>query len=222
MRGVWPSAALEFLRKLEENNDSDWFRANRQRYDHYLLAPARALAEQLSELGEPRYFRPYNDLRFRPGPPLKEHVAFALGYGGAGGYYVQLSLDGLIVAAGLWRPASDQLERFRAAIDEARTARAFEAAVAAAEAAGLSLADPALKRTPRGYRADHPRSERLRLKELTIRHHHRLGPWLHQPSCDAKITSELRCARPLVDWLHKHVGPSSRNGRPGGQERASR
>jgi len=222
MRWMWPSAALGFLRELEANNDSDWFRANRQRYDDYLLAPARALAEQLGELGEPRYFRPYNDLRFRPGPPLKEHVAFALGYGGAGGYYVQLSLDGLIIAAGLWRPASDQLERFRAAIDKDRIARAFEAAVAKAQAAGLSLAEPGLKRPPRGYRADHPRSERLRLKEITVRRHHPLGPWLHQPGCDARITSELRGARPLVDWLHQHVGPSRRNGSARARQRAIR
>jgi len=42
---MWPPAALDFLRELEANNDSDWFRANRKRYEVDLLGPARALAE---------------------------------------------------------------------------------------------------------------------------------------------------------------------------------
>ena len=43
---MWPPEALEFLRDLEANNDRDWFKANRARYDAHLLEPARALAEQ--------------------------------------------------------------------------------------------------------------------------------------------------------------------------------
>ncbi len=39
----FPPAALEFLRELEDNNDRDWFKANRARYDELLLGPARAL-----------------------------------------------------------------------------------------------------------------------------------------------------------------------------------
>lgn len=115
---MWPPAALGFLRELEANNDRAWFKANRRRYDEALLAPARALAERLSDLGTLHFFRPYNNLRFRPGPPLKEQLGVAIGYGAAGGFYFELSLDGLLVAAGLHHPQSDQLERFRAAIDD--------------------------------------------------------------------------------------------------------
>ena len=59
-------------------------------------------------------FRPWNDTRFHPGPPIKEQLGLAVGYEGAGGFYVELSLDGLLVAAGLHHPAPDQLERIRA------------------------------------------------------------------------------------------------------------
>ena len=101
----WPPEALEFLGELEANNDRDWFKANRARYDERLVAPARELAEQLADLGRPHLFRPWNDTRFRPGPPIKEHVGLAIRYEGAGGYYVELSLDGLLVAGGLYMPA---------------------------------------------------------------------------------------------------------------------
>jgi uncharacterized protein (TIGR02453 family) len=208
---MWPPEALEFLSELEANNDRDWFKANRPRYDEYLLGPTRELAEKLSDLGEPHFFRPYNNTRFRPGPPLKEHIALAFGlpHGGAGGFYFSLSLDGLITAAGMHDPAPDQLERFRAAIDDEGKARAFERAVKTAARGGMALPVPQLKRAPRGYPMDHPRLERLRLKRITVHHRHELGPWLHEPACDERIRSDLNAARPLVKWLTDSVGPSS-------------
>jgi uncharacterized protein (TIGR02453 family) len=207
---MWPPEALEFLRDLEANNDRDWFKANRGRYEAHLVEPARQLARQLEDLGEPHLFRPYNDTRFHMRPPIKEQLGVAIGYGAAGGYYVELSLDGLLVAAGLHQPAPDQIERFRTAIDDGRRAAAFERAVKTAGAAGLTLADPELKRAPRGYPPDHPRIDRLRLKELTVHRRHPLEAWLHRPACGELIRTELGAARPLVSWLAKHVGPSQR------------
>jgi uncharacterized protein (TIGR02453 family) len=207
---MWPPEALEFLRDLEDNNDRDWFRANRGRYDAHLVEPARELVADLGGLGEPRFFRPYNDTRFHMRPPIKEQLGMAIGYGGAGGWYVELSLDGLLVAAGLHRPASDQIERFRAAIDDGRRAAAFERAVRTAAAAGLELSEPELKRAPRGYPQDHPRADRLRLKDLTVHRRHELEPWLHRPECVERIRTELESARPLVAWIGRHVGPTER------------
>ena len=207
---MWPPEALEFFRDLEDNNDSDWFRANRRRYDEHVLAPARELAEKLSDLGAPHFFRPYNNLRFRPGPPLKEHLGVAIGYGAAGGFYFDLSLDGLLVAAGLYHPAPDQLERFRGAIDDDRRARGFERGLSAAKRAELAATEPELKRAPRGYPADHPRVDRLRMKQLTVSRRHPLEPWLHEPTCDERVRSEMVAARPLVKWLAETIGPSTR------------
>lgn len=211
---MWPPDALEFLRELEANNDREWFKANRARYDESLIAPARELAERLGHLGQPRFFRPYNNLRFRPGPPLKENLGVAIGYGAAGGFYFDLSLDGLLVAGGIYHPESDQLERFRAAIDDRRKAAAFERSVGRAEQAGLSLGEPELKRAPRGYPPDHPRLKRLRLKRVTVSRRHPLEPWLHEPLCDQLVQSELEAARPLVKWLAGTVGPSTRPRQP--------
>ena len=207
---MWPPEALEFLRELEDNNDSDWFRRERHRYDRYLVAPAREFVVKLGDLGAPRFFRPYNNLRFRPGPPLKEHLGVAIGYGAAGGYYVELSLDGLLVAGGLHRPAPDQLERFRLAIDDERKALGFTRGIARAERAGLTATEPALKRAPRGYPMNHPRIDALRMRDLTVTRRHPLEPWLHQPACDERIRAQLVAARPLVVWLAETVGPSTR------------
>jgi uncharacterized protein (TIGR02453 family) len=205
---VWPPAALEFLRELEDNNDREWFRSNRARYDELLLAPTRALAEKLERLGPPHFFRPYNNTRFRPGPPLKEHIAASVGAGPAV-YYFQLSLDGLVLGAGLWHPETDQLDRFRAAIDDRRRASRFERAVGTAESGGLSLVEPELKRAPKGYSPDHPRIERLRLKRLAVSRRDPLRRWLHTRDCDRRIQAQLEAARPFVTWLNENVGPTT-------------
>jgi uncharacterized protein (TIGR02453 family) len=205
---MWPPEALEFLRELEDNNDRDWFRANRARYDEHLVEPARALAERLAHLGAPRLFRPYNDARFGNRPPIKEQLGLAIGYTGAGGWYVELSLDGLLVGAGLHHPAADQLDRFRQAIDQPRRAKAFERALQATRGAGLEMIEPVLKRAPRGFTPQHPHIEHLRRKHLTVFRRHALQAWLHEPACTDRIVTELESAQPLVGWLAKHVGPT--------------
>lgn len=201
---MWPREAVEFLRELEDNNDRDWFKANRTRYDELLLAPTRALTEKLGHLGPPHFFRPYNNTRFRPGPPLKEHIAASIGEGPAV-YYVQLSLDGLVLGAGLWHPESDQLERFRAAIDDNRRAAGFERAVTEAGSAGLSLVEPELKRAPKGYAPDHPRIDWFRLKRLAVHRHDPMRRWLHTHECDKRIRTQLETARDFVEWLNANV-----------------
>lgn len=203
----YPVEAIEFLRDLEDNNDRDWFKANRARYDDFVLAPTKALGEDLADLGRTHTFRPYNDTRFHQRPPLKEHVGLAIGYEGAGGWYVELSLDGLLIAAGLHNPAPDQVDRLRKAVDDGRKAGSLRKALAAAEGAGLEPGEPDLKRIPRGYPPDHPRAELLRRKRIVVTRRHDLAAWMHKPAAGKRIRSELDAAGPLVRWLRAHVGP---------------
>ena len=208
----FPAGALDFLRELEDHNDRDWFKANRRRYDELVVAPVRALGDELEAagLGRAHMFRPWNDTRFRPGPPVKEHVGLAVGYEGAGGFYVELSLDGLLVAAGLHNPAPDQVERMRRLVADGRSAAPLSKAIAAAESAGLSLNEPDLRRAPRGYPADHPRIELLRRRGLTVSQRHGLAAWIHRPAAGRRIRGELDAAAPLVRWLRERVGPTDK------------
>ena len=206
----FPPEALEFLTELEANNDRDWFKANRARYDELLVAPATMLGEDLSDLGTPKLFRPWNDTRFHAAPPIKEHVGLAVGYEGAGGFYVELSLDGLLIAAGLHSPASDQVERMRVAIDKPRMAASLRKAIGVAEAAGLELNEPDLVRGPRGYPVDHPRMDLLRRRRLVVAKRHSIARWVERPAAGKRIRDQLDAAAPLVRWLRSHVGPSGR------------
>lgn len=207
----FPPGAIDFLRELEANNEREWFKANRARYDELLVAPARALGEDLAPaFGRPHLFRPWNDTRFHPGPPIKEQLGLAIGYEGAGGFYVELSLDGLFVAAGLHNPAPDQVARIRRLVDDGRTAATLARAIGIAAAGGLALNEPELRRAPRGFPLDHPRIELLRHRALTVSQRHPLAGWIHRPAAGARIRRQLEAAVPLVRWLRERVGPTER------------
>ena len=209
----FPRAAITFLKDLEENNDREWFKANRSRYDDHLVAPALALGNDLKRFGTVKLFRPYNDTRFHAKAPIKEHIGIPFGMAGATGYYVELSLDGLLIAAGMYRTEPDQVARLREAVADARKGPALTRALAKAQDAGLTLGEPDLKRVPRGFDADHPRADLLRHRRMVVHHREvKPGKWLHTPEAGERIAAWFKAATPTVKWLRDHVGPSQTGG----------
>ena len=80
---------------------------------------------------------------------------------------VQLSARGLGAGGGYYHLASEQLIRYRAAVDDDRTGGELVAIADELEALEIDVAGPdALKRSPRGYPADHPRAALLRQRGL--------------------------------------------------------
>jgi len=109
----FPAEALEFYRRLEEDNSKSFWQANKATFESAVKAPMSALCDDLAEFGPFHLFRPYNDLRFaKDRPPYKTAQGAYGEREGGSGYYVQLSSDGLLAAAGYYAMAKDQLERF--------------------------------------------------------------------------------------------------------------
>jgi uncharacterized protein (TIGR02453 family) len=207
----FPPAFLEFFAGLEGDNSKAYWQARKDVYDAAVRAPAESLASDLGEeFGPVHLFRPYRDLRFTPDKrPYKENVAMSAYDGSGGGYYVSISTEGVHLGGGCWRPAPDQLERWRRAVDDPATAKALQEVLDHLAQAGLPFqSQEALKRMPRGYDADHPRADLLRLTSLTAGTSHELGPWLHDSRCLAQIQEDWRHLRLLDEWLGRHVGPS--------------
>ena len=168
------------------------------------------LADLADEFGEGRIFRPNRDVRFSADKsPYKTSIAATL----AGGGYVQLSAAGLGAGNGMYMMASDQLERFRAAIDAEKTGRALVDLVDATRATGAEVtARESLKTAPRGYPKDHPRIELLRQKGLIVWREWPVAAWLSTRRAETRVVDLLRSSRPIVGWLDEHVGPSTLEG----------
>lgn len=204
----WPEEALDFFEGLEADNSKTYWTANKAIYDELVRAPMDALlAELRKEFGEGKVFRPYRDMRFSADKsPYKTHMGATLAKGG----YVQLSAEGLMAGSGMYVMASDQLERFRAAIDDNRTGRALEQVVAKLRKAKIEVsAHDALKTAPKGYAKDHPRIELLRLKGLISWQSWPVGAWLGTAKAKDRVVSFLRASKPLTTWLDRHVGVST-------------
>lgn len=176
---------FDFLRDLRANNDRDWFKANKARYEDVARDPvlrfiddsAEPLASITSEVrADPRpvggsLFRIYRDVRFsHDKSPYKTHIGAQFRHRRAKdvhcpGYYLHLEPDQVFVAAGIWRPDGPSLKTLRAAMDSSQ-----EEWLALRDAPHFQehfhLAGDSLKRPPKGYTADHPLIEDLKRKDL--------------------------------------------------------
>ncbi|HVE98700.1 MAG TPA: DUF2461 domain-containing protein [Mycobacteriales bacterium] len=205
----WPQAALTFFEGLEADNSKSYWTSHKDVYDVAVRAPMETLVAELGgEFGPATLFRPHRDVRFSADKsPYKTQVAAVLGDTGSGAFYVQLSADGLMTGAGLHVMTPGQVARLRGAIDDDRSGTALGAIVSSLVGSGFEVGGDALKTAPRGYPRDHPRIELLRYRSCFVLRPHPPATWLHAARAADVVRADWRSARPLVDWLHAHVGP---------------
>jgi uncharacterized protein (TIGR02453 family) len=200
----WPVEAVEFYDGLEVDNSKAYWQRHKAVYERSVEAPMDELLTELTgEFGPGRIFRPYRDVRFSADKsPYKLNCAAQLPGG-----YISFSADGLFVGSGLYMPDAAQLQRYRAAVDEERSGTELESIVATLRADGYDVgAHDLLKTAPRGYAKDHPRIELLRHKGLVMSRSWPVDAWLHTGQAKDRVITCLRAARPLADWLARHVG----------------
>ncbi|MGZ5354338.1 MAG: DUF2461 domain-containing protein [Actinomycetota bacterium] len=203
----WPAETLEFFEGLEADNSKSYWQEHRDTYDGAVRGPMEELLEELApDRGEGKIFRPYRDIRFSADKtPYKTHIGATIGDG-----YVQLSADGLGAGSGMWEMATDQLERYRGAVDDDRSGRALVDLVATARKVGLDVTGHGvLKSAPRGYPRDHPRIELLRYKGLIAWKQWPVAPWLGTRRAKDRVVEFLDRSKPLTEWLSRHVGAST-------------
>lgn len=201
----WPERALTFYEGLEADNSKAYWSDHKEIYERDVKAPMLALLDALSpEFGDGRLFRPYRDIRFSADKsPYKTSVAAMIGAG-----YVSLSADGLLAGMGTYHMTPDQLARYREAVAAERPGTRLEAVVAELRGSKHDVhALEVLKTAPKGYPADHPRIELLRLKGLVTSKSWPPAAWLHTAAAQTRIVAVFRAAAPMVEWLDDHVGP---------------
>jgi uncharacterized protein (TIGR02453 family) len=202
--GGWPAEALDFYEGLEADNSKTYWTANKSAYDELVLAPMTALMQEMEpEFGEFKIFRPYRDVRFSADKtPYKTQIAARIGAG-----YVQLSVDGLAAGAGYFHLMTDQLARYRDAVNDDKTGAELEQIIAAASKKAIGvIGREMLKTAPRGYAADHPRIGLLRHKGLVTWRQWEVEPWLGTAAAKKRLVDFFRASVPLVEWLNRNVG----------------
>jgi uncharacterized protein (TIGR02453 family) len=207
----WPREAIDFFVGLEADNTKAYWTAHRPMYEQAVRGPMLELSAAVAdEFGPLHVFRPYRDVRFsRDRSPYKVNIGAVTEGEGGEVYYVALSTTGLLAASGYHQLASDQLERYRSALDDDRDGAHVLEVVRTLEAEGYTIgASSELKTAPRGFSRDHPRVRLLRLKGLTAARTFEPGSWLGTAEALERITSTWRRCAEMNQWLNRHVGPS--------------
>lgn len=124
---------LQFFRELAANNDRDWFKAQKKRYESSVKRPFNELIALLIDrisaidptlLCSPNeaIFRIHRDVRFSADKsPYKTHAAALIAPGGRKGMhlpgvYLQFGPEHARLYSGVYQPDKDQLYRIRSAI----------------------------------------------------------------------------------------------------------
>jgi uncharacterized protein (TIGR02453 family) len=126
-------AFLDFFRDLSANNATEWFQANKKRYESDVKQPFEAfVSEMIARIAkvepesaiEPKdaIFRINKDTRFsKDKSPYKTFVSANISqYGRSNkaypGFYFQLSHTGIEIFGGAYMPEKDELQRLRTLI----------------------------------------------------------------------------------------------------------
>ena len=216
--------SLAFLEELAANNNREWFKENKSRYEEQVLDVAlrfiQSMQDPLHELA-PHFvaqptrmggslMRVYRDTRFSKNKlPYKTNIGIQFRHEKAKnvhspGYYVHIDPDQIFLAAGMWRPESDPLRGIRERI-AAKPAEWKRAVGDKAFRRHFSLGGESLTRPPRGFDKDHELIEDIKRKSFIAVKDMDRDDCL-SPQFQRRVETAFRAAEPYMRFLCKAVG----------------
>jgi uncharacterized protein (TIGR02453 family) len=223
----FPKELFAFLTELGANNNREWFEANKDRYLQYAKEPTIGFVVAMKDglanispsyIADPRsnggsMFRIYRDTRFSPDKrPYKENVGCQFRHSAgkdahAPGFYVHLQPGACFAGGGIWKPPTPVLARIRTHID-ARREEWMRIKTYLAEDGELSeIQGDRSKRPPRGFSADHPLVEDLKLKWIFVRSSFSDGE-VTSPRFIEQVESVFERLTPFMRFINEALGLS--------------
>jgi uncharacterized protein (TIGR02453 family) len=210
----------KFFKALAKNQKREWFAKHKDEFETGWHAPMKSLLAEVREgldkayrycdLDEPKVFRIFRDVRFsKDKSPYKTHIGGHLAIVRKGkapevpmALYLHVGVGQRFAAAGHYMMDAPSLARFRAAVVDKDRGKELDRIVARLRKSRFTTgAHETLKRVPKGFDADHPRAELLKMKGLVVTFPtiprgvltaRKLLPWL---------VGMGKQAAPLVEWL---------------------
>jgi len=215
---------LAFLDELSSNNNRDWFKENKGRYEEQVLDVALQFIQSMQDplAGIAPHFvaqatrtggslmRVYRDTRFAKNKsPYKTNIGIQFRHEQAKnvhapGYYVHIDPQQVFLGVGMWRPEAEPLrairERISAKPGEWRRAVGDKAFKRHFELGGESLSRP-----PRGFDKNHELIRDIRRKSfIAVKNMDKTDAL--SPQFQRKVETAFKAGTPYMRFLCRAVG----------------
>jgi len=217
------ASSIKFLKKLKKNNDKSWFDIHRKQYEYakeefaqfvQLLIDKHSINDKSIAALKAKecMFRINRDVRFaKDKSPYKTNLGASINKGGKksmlAGYYFHFEPGHSFAGGGMYMPLPDDLRKVRQEIDynldvfkKITGSKKFKSVYGALDRSE----EYTLSRVPKGYEADNPAAEYLKLKSFIA----------FVPLTDADLTSKtlvkktlnaFETLQPLLNFLNAAV-----------------
>lgn len=168
----FPKEGLELLLDIEINNNKEWFEANRDRHERYIVSPNKEFIEELGEelqvlvpsihaipKTNKSLFKIYRDSRFHLSEPIKTKIGIIFWQGGghrmqSSSFYMHYSNDEIFVASGIRNLKPPLLSAYRSYIQHDEAREELHQILQELQSKGYQIPEPHFKRCPRDMNCD--------------------------------------------------------------------
>lgn len=170
----FPKEGLLLLDDIALNNSKEWFEANRDRHDRYIVTPNRAFVSEMAEhlqilvptinaipKTNKSLFRIYRDARFHLDEPIKTKIGLIFWQGGghriqSSAFYMHYEVDEVLWAGGIRWFKPPLLSTYRDYIQNPQRREELHNILTNLHSKGYSIPQTHYKRYPAGFDADMP------------------------------------------------------------------
>ncbi len=215
--------ALQFLKDLIQNNNTEWMHSNKKRYEEYkkdyhnfiasILTEMKVIDSKLDPLEIKNCtFRINRDIRFsKDKSPYKTNMGVWMTQNksnkNAPGYYIHYEKGNSFIAGGLWMPEPEALKKIRKEIyffyediheilTEKNCVNEFKEL--------SSDENNVLKKVPKDFDSKHPSVELLKLKSFTASQKIEDSLFADK-EFSSIISKKLALLKPLNDFLYRAI-----------------
>ncbi len=201
---------LSFFKKLEKNNNREWFELNKPEFKR-IEAEVKHFGQQLKEALEAtehidrvKLFRVYRDVRFsKDKTPYKTHFGISMHREKPcyrGGYYVHLKPNKNFAAVGFWDPNKEDLLRIRKELE--LDPSEFRELMQESDFKNTwgDLEGEEVKTAPKGFSKEDPNIDLIRKKMFLFRKKYSDKEVL-SPNFLEQLAQDFRTVRPFLDYM---------------------
>ncbi|MFP2994914.1 DUF2461 domain-containing protein [Spongiivirga sp. MCCC 1A20706] len=205
-----PKTTFSFFKKLEKNNNRDWFNDHKPEFKDIEKEVKACYAELMEkmrshdDIESMKMFRIYRDVRFSKNKaPYKTHFGGSFKRATArlrGGYYLHLQPGGSFIATGFWDPDKEDLFRIRKEFEtDDEEIRSILANKKFKDVWGGFVGDT-VKTAPKGFSKEHPAIDLIKRKQFIFTKEFTDKEVLSSDFLDV-VNNAFKLVRPYLDFM---------------------